>query len=173
MLSKLCGEALVAYSGVPYTIVRPHNFYGPRMGLSHVVPQLLEKAHRAADGDALEVFSIEHSRTFCYIDDAVEMITRAATSAACEGVTLNIGTQAPEIRIGDLASVILDVVGRRLSILAKPPTPGSPARRCPDMQLTKKLTGYESRVSLKEGVRRTYEWYRDKVFSGRESEVAI
>ena len=57
MLSKLYGEALVRHGGVPFTIFRPHNVYGPRMGLSHVVPQLLEKAHRAPDGGTLEVFS--------------------------------------------------------------------------------------------------------------------
>src|SRR5262249_31528404 len=45
MLSKIYGEAMLLHSGLPFTIVRPHNIYGPRMGMAHVVPQLLEKAH--------------------------------------------------------------------------------------------------------------------------------
>ena len=45
MLSKIYGEAMCSHSGLPFTIVRPHNFYGPRMGLSHVIPELLKKAH--------------------------------------------------------------------------------------------------------------------------------
>ena len=57
MLSKIYGEALVHHSGLPFTIVRPHNFYGPRMGQSHVVPQLLQRIHAADDGDELVVYS--------------------------------------------------------------------------------------------------------------------
>ena len=47
------------------------------MGLSHVIPELLERAHAAPDGGELEVFSVDHRRTFCYVDDAVELIARA------------------------------------------------------------------------------------------------
>jgi nucleoside-diphosphate-sugar epimerase len=43
MLSKIYGEAMVRHSGVPFTILRPHNIYGPRMGSSHVIPELLQK----------------------------------------------------------------------------------------------------------------------------------
>lgn len=71
MLSKIYGEALCHHSGLPFTIVRPHNFYGPRMGLAHVVPQLLQRIHDSTDGDELIVYSVDHMRTFCYIDDAV------------------------------------------------------------------------------------------------------
>src|SRR5262249_20176530 len=70
MLSKIYGEALIHQAQVPFTIVRPHNFYGPRMGLSHVIPELLKKAHFAKMGEPIEVFSIDHRRTFCFIRDA-------------------------------------------------------------------------------------------------------
>lgn len=172
MLSKLYGEAMVRHAGLPFTIVRPHNVYGPRMGLSHVVPQLLEKAYRAPEGGTLEVFSVEHRRTFCFIDDAVEMLVRAATVPATAGTVLNLGNQAPEVPIGTLAEVVAKTVGKRLTIVPKPPTPGSPARRCPDMSRMAALTGYRGRVSLEEGVGRTYEWYRAMVFEGGEAEVA-
>ncbi|MEP6909075.1 MAG: NAD-dependent epimerase/dehydratase family protein [Actinomycetota bacterium] len=163
MLSKLYGEAMCHNVGVPFTIVRPHNVYGPRMGLAHVIPELLQRAHNATDG-RLEVFSVEHKRTFCFVDDAVEMIVRSLESPRCEGQTLNVGTQAPEVTIGDLAALIVDVVGRQLEIVPLPATPGSPVRRCPDMSRTAELTGYSSRVALEDGVRRTYEAYRTRVF---------
>ena len=172
MLSKIYGEAMVRHSGLPFTIVRPHNVYGPRMGLSHVIPQLLEKAYRAPDGGTLAVFSVEHRRTFCFIDDAVEMIVRAATTPACAGVVLNLGNETPELAIGTVAEVIVKAVGKRLTIVPQPPTPGSPARRCPDMSRMAALTGYRGRVALEDGVRRTYDWYRAKVFEGGETEVA-
>ena len=159
MLSKLYGEAMCHQAGIAFTIVRPHNVYGPRMGLAHVIPELLWRAHKATD-QRLEVFSVDHRRTFCYVDDAVEMMVRAAESAQCEGETLNVGTQSPEVAIGELATLIVTVVGKNLEIVPRPPTPGSPERRCPDMSRMTALTGYESRVGLEEGIRRTYEAYR-------------
>jgi nucleoside-diphosphate-sugar epimerase len=172
LLSKLYGEAMVRHAGVPFTILRPHNVYGPRMGLAHVIPELLEKAHRAPDGGRLEVFSVDHRRTFCFIDDAVEMVIRAAMAKAALGLTLNLGSPGPELTIGELAEVILRVVGRRLSIEAKPPAPGSPARRCPDTSRMTAVTGYRARVPLETGIERTYAWYRSAVFEGEASEVA-
>jgi UDP-glucose 4-epimerase len=168
MLSKLYGEAMCHQAGIPFTIVRPHNVYGPRMGLAHVIPELLLRAHKATD-DRLEVFSVDHRRTFCYVDDAVEMIARATESTKCEGATLNVGTQAPEVAIGELAALIVEVVGKKLEIVALPPTPGSPERRCPDMSKTTELTGYEPRVGLEEGITRTYEAYRMEVFEPADS----
>jgi nucleoside-diphosphate-sugar epimerase len=163
MLSKLYGEAMAHHSGLPFTIVRPHNVYGPRMGLAHVIPELLQRAHHAADG-RLEVYSVDHRRTFCYIDDAVEMIVRALREPRCAGATLNLGTQAPEVSIREVAELVAHVVGKDLEIVPLPATSGSPTRRCPDMSRTTELTGYASQIGLEDGIRRTYEAYRDRVF---------
>ena len=164
MLSKLYGEAICHQSGVPFTIVRPHNVYGPRMGLSHVIPELLMRAHAAADGDDLEVWSVEHRRTFCFVEDAVELIARALLAPACAGETVNVGAPGPEVAIGDVARLIAEIVGRRIRIVPRPPTPGSPARRCADMTKAIALTGHEPRVGLEEGIARTYDWYRAHAF---------
>ena len=164
MLSKIYGEALCHQSGLPFTIFRPHNIYGPRMGLAHVIPELLQKAHRASDGDEFEVFSVDHRRAFCFIGDAVEMIVRASEAPDGAGQTLNLGNQDAEVSIGELVQVILDTVGKRLRMSPQPATPGSPARRCPDMTQTQALTGVRAQVSLHEGVKQTYQWYRDNVF---------
>jgi len=172
MLSKLYGEAMVRHAGIPFTILRPHNIYGPRMGMAHVIPQLLEKAHRLRSGEALEVFSVHHRRSFCFIDDAIEMMVRAAGNSSCEGEVLNLGTEGPEISIGELAGLILRTVGRDAGIDARPATPGSPARRCPDMSRMAERTGYRSRISLEEGCRRTWDWYRETVFTEQQAENA-
>jgi nucleoside-diphosphate-sugar epimerase len=160
MLSKLHGEALCLAAGVPVTIVRPHNFYGPRMGMSHVIPELLGRAHAAAGGGTLEVYSVDHRRTFCFIDDAVELLLRAALSPEGEGRVLNAGTEEPEWSIGEVAEVVCRTVGKRLEIVPLPATPGSPLRRAPDLSEIRALTGYVPRVGLEEGIRRTYDWYR-------------
>lgn len=168
MLSKLYGEAMVQHAGLPFTILRPHNVYGPRMGMAHVIPQLLEKAQRLQLGEKLEVFSVDHRRSFCFIDDAVEMIVRATGEPNGANQVLNLGSQGPELPIGDLAELILRTVGRDVPIDARPATPGSPPRRCPDMSRMTELTGYRARISLEEGCRRTWEWYRKWVFEPGE-----
>jgi nucleoside-diphosphate-sugar epimerase len=164
MLSKIYGEAMIHHSGLPFTIVRPHNVYGPRMGMSHIVPQLLQKADRALPHSAIEVFSVEHSRCFCFIDDAVAMLRLALFSAATLNQVLNLGAEAPEVTVRHVAEIVIATVGKPLRIEAKPPTPGSPERRAPKMTRMTQATGYVAQVSLEEGIRRTYDWYRVHIF---------
>ena len=126
---------------VPFTIVRPHNVYGPRMGLSHVIPELLQRAHAAARRRRAHVAS---ARPPAHVllrrrrgRDAVAHRVRPAAA----GATLNVGTSAPEVSIGELAAMIAATVGKRLEIVALPATPGSPRRRCPDLARTNRITG--------------------------------
>lgn len=173
MLSKIYGESMVRLSGLPYTVIRPHNVYGPRMGQSHVIPQLLQKAFDAPEGGEIEVFSLDHTRTFCFIDDAVQMLTLSATAEACRNEVLNLGAEAPEHRIEELAETVIATVGKSISIKPGPETQGSPKRRAPKMGKMTEKTGYTAKVSLKEGVERTYAWYRPNVFEGDASEIAV
>jgi UDP-glucose 4-epimerase len=168
MLSKIYGEALCQHSGLPYTIFRPHNFYGPRMGMSHVIPELTKKAYEALDGDSIEVFSVDHKRTFCYIDDAVHYLVLIAEKLECEGKVYNIGSQEPEISIGEVAKIIIKAVQKNLKIEAKESTTGSPSRRCPDISRIVNDTGYKPKVSLEDGVNRTVSWYIENIFSGKD-----
>ena len=166
MLSKIYGEALCQHSGLPFTIVRPHNFYGPRMGLAHVIPQLLQRIHAARDGDELIVYSIDHRRTFCYVDDAIDYLLALAETPGAEGGTFNVGVQHPEVTMGELAHTLTEIVGRDLELVAGETTAGSPPRRCPDMAQTIEVSGLEPAVSLQDGAQRTYDWYRDHIFEG-------
>ncbi len=165
MLSKIYGEAMCRQAGIPFTILRPHNVYGPRMGLAHVIPELLQRADAASDGGILEVHSADHRRTFCFIDDAIEMIWRATESRRSAGETLNVGVQAPELSMGELAATVAEIVGKKLRIVPLPATPGSPARRCPDMAKMSNLTEYTPQVGLVEGIQRTYRWYASHGFA--------
>jgi nucleoside-diphosphate-sugar epimerase len=165
MLSKIYGEALCRHAGIPHTIVRPHNVYGPRMGMAHVVPELLKRAIEAPRDGELAVYSVDQTRTFCYIDDAIEILLRAAETPGAEGRALNLGAQSPEVSIGSLAEKILAATGRTdLRIVPRPAPPGSPARRCPDMTETERLIGFRAQVTLDEGIARTLQWYRAQGF---------
>ena len=164
MLSKIYGEAMCKALDLPATLLRPHNIYGPRMGMAHVIPELLKRSYDAVEGGQLDVYSVGHTRTFCYIDDAVELIRLASAAEGGAGATLNIGNEAPEVTIGELAQTVIRTVGRELTINPMPETAGSPSRRVPDTAAVRTLTGYTPAVSLDEGVARTFAWYRDNVF---------
>ena len=167
MLSKIYGEALCQQSGVPFTLFRPHNIYGPRMGMAHVIPEQLRKAYDAKNGDSVAVFSVNHTRCFCYIDDAIEMLCKMMESSKCEGEVLNLGTQNPEISMKEVAKVCFLAAGKKLKIDIKPDSPGSPTRRGPDMSKTINLINFESQVNFVNGVGRTYDWYRKNIFEGK------
>jgi nucleoside-diphosphate-sugar epimerase len=165
MLSKIYGEAMCQQSGLPFIIVRPHNVYGPRMGLVHVLPELIKKACALPQMGRLEVASVDHRRAFCFIDDAVEILRHLVSEPKAVRGTFNLGNQEQEISIGEVAHIVLRVTGRTdLDIVPLPETPGSPARRCPDMKQTIDMTGFQPIVDLEEGTRSTYKWYADNVF---------
>ena len=166
MLSKIYGEAMCHHSGVPFTIVRPHNVYGPRMGMVHVLPELMKKALDLPHGGKLEVASVDHRRSFCYIDDAIELLRRLAVSPEGERRVFNLGNQEEEVTIGQVAQQVLRTVNRPdLEVVAGPATPGSPARRCPDMTRAVAAAGFRPVVDLAEGMQRTYRWYHENVFA--------
>jgi UDP-glucose 4-epimerase len=171
MLSKICGEAMLHYSGLPFTIVRPHNIYGPRMGMSHVIPQLFAKAFKASPSSAIEVFSPDHRRCFCYIDDAIEMLMGVLETSSTCGEVLNLGADSPEITMKELGEMIIAIVGKELSIKRGSVTAGSPARRAPAMTRMVEATGRVARTPLQEGLRRTYEWYRRQWSSELQSQA--
>lgn len=166
MLSKIYGEALLRQSKIPYTIFRPHNFYGPRMGMSHVIPELLKKAY--LEEGKLQVYSAEHMRTFCYIDDAIEMITRLADQETAEGEVFNVGSEKPEVTMREVGELVDEITGRNAGIEALPPSSGSPERRCPSMKKTIECIGYEPQIVLKDGIIKTFEWYKKNIFDGNE-----
>ena len=97
MLSKIYGEALCYFSSLPYVVVRFHNIYGPRMGMQHVIPQIIKRVNNSHK-NILKVENLNHSRTFCYIDDAVEMLFKIISSNK-KNITLNIGNNKPETKI--------------------------------------------------------------------------
>ena len=79
--TKIISEILLLNSDFfkKAVIFRPHNIYGPRMGMSHVIPELLKKTHFIKN-NKLNLFSPNHTRTFCFIDDAIKIIFKLVTN---------------------------------------------------------------------------------------------
>ncbi len=161
--SKAWGEMYIHFKSLnnsfTYTNVRYHNVYGPRMGMMHVVPELMVRAYRAEN--TLGVYSVDHTRAFCYVDDAVQYTVSCAMDAAADQKTVHIGNGQEEVTIQTLAQTVLDVVGQSEIIIKPLPTEsGGPTRRCPDTALLKQITGLDLNTSLREGIEKTWAWYR-------------
>ena len=112
----------------------------------------------------MTVYSMRHRRAFCYVGDAVELMARLAQAEDALGGVFNVGNQDEEVAVGQLAALVAATVDRHLTLEPGPDTPGSPARRCPDMSRTSTVTGYRAGVCLPVGLGLTYDWYRDHVF---------
>jgi UDP-glucose 4-epimerase len=163
-LSKMFGESISHIYGrkynIPFTIVRYHNIYGPRMGFAHVIPEMFIKIN--ADSEVL-VPSASHTRSFCYIDDAVNMTIASVEAEESDGETFHIGNQNEEIMIRDLVEMISSVMGKPITIIEKQATLGSPTRRVPNVRKINKLIKNDPRVKLYDGLSATYKWYKNKL----------
>ncbi|MGH9467739.1 MAG: UDP-glucuronic acid decarboxylase family protein [Terriglobales bacterium] len=159
--SKRFSEALtMAFHrthGLPTRIARIFNTYGPRMRLDdgRVVPSLVAQALR---GEPLTVYGDgSQTRSFCYVDDQIEGLRRLLD---CDDpYPVNIGNPV-ETPILDFARVVARLTGAPAHIAFAPLPADDPRRRCPDITRARRLLGWEPRVGLEEGLRRTIEHFR-------------
>ena len=148
--SKIAGESAVfsaaRLGGFEPVIARVHNVYGPRMGPTHVIPELLDRCRRRVD--PFPVYGPEQTRSFLHVEDAARAFRLIA---AAEGGITNVGS-SDEMRIDELVRIVLDVTGHRPRIEPKPAPAGSVARRVPDTQKLARL-GFAPQIPLERGVR--------------------
>lgn len=161
--SKLLGEVAVIHAakakGFRYVVGRFHNVYGPRMGADHVVPELSLRAMRKEN--PFKVYGTDQFRAFCYIDDAVEAMSLLMNSPAADNQIVHIGNDTQETNIGDLTELVLKTADFHPTLDRQPAPSGAVTRRCPNISKLRRLTGFEPRVSLEEGVAKTFAWYKD------------
>lgn len=160
--AKRFAEAIVMayhrYHGVPTHIVRIFNTYGPRMrGYDgRVVPAFI---CQALAGEPLTVFGDgSQTRSFCYVADLVAGILKLADSGIHDPV--NIGNPK-ENTILEFAKIILEMTGSKSEIVRKPLPVDDPKIRQPDITKAKKELGWEPKVSLKEGLEQTIQYFRE------------
>jgi UDP-glucose 4-epimerase/UDP-glucuronate decarboxylase len=160
--SKLLGEVAVIHAakakGYRFVVGRFHNVYGPRMGADHVVPELALRAMRKEN--PFKVYGTDQFRAFCYIDDAIEAMVQVMNSPACDNQIIHIGNDSGETNIGDLTELVLKVSGFEPKLDRQPAPDGAVTRRLPDISKLRRLTGFEPQVSLEQGVRKTFDWYK-------------
>lgn len=145
------------FHGLETRIVRIFNTYGPRMRLNdgRALPAFIGQALR---GEDLTVFGDgSQTRSFCYVDDLVEGIYRLLLSDYHNPV--NIGNP-DEISLKEFADEIIALTGTKQKIVFKPLPVDDPKQRRPDISRAKEILGWSPKVSRKEGLKITYDYFK-------------
>jgi len=146
------------YHKIDTRIVRIFNTYGPRMRLDdgRVVPSFIGSVLR---NQPLTVYGNgSQTRSFCYVSDLIEGIHKLMISDVHEPV--NIGNPN-EYTVLEFAKKVLEVSGKNNKIIHKPLPEDDPKVRQPDITRARKLLGWEPKVGLEEGLRKTIDWFKN------------
>lgn len=165
---KRYSEALaIAYMrqyNVDVRIARIFNTYGPRMDpyvrYARVIPRFIFQALR---NQPITIYGDgKQTRSFCYVADMVIGLLKLLICDYCKGEVVNLGSDE-ETTILDLAKLIKEITSSSSEIVFLPAREDDPRRRRPDISKAKKLLQWEPTVPLREGLRRTIEWFRRNI----------
>ncbi len=161
--SKRFAEALTfAYKrvhGVNIKVARIFNTYGPRMQIKdgRVVPNFIDQI---LNDQPLTIYGNgKQSRSFCYVDDLVDGITRLLLSK--QTGPMNIGNPR-EFTILQFAQLIKKIYNPKAKLVYKPLPQDDPKQRRPDISLAKKELSWEPKIRLEEGIRYTMEYFAQR-----------
>jgi UDP-glucose 4-epimerase len=161
-VSKLAEEHLaIAYhreQRLPTTVVRPFNIYGPGQIGEGALRTFIRRAIRnetiEIHGDGTQI------RAWCYVDDMVEGTLIALEHPAAVGEAFNIGNQRAVVTIYGLASAVVRVLQSKSEIVFTRKDYADVELRIPSVSKARELIGFEAKVDLEDGIRRTAEYYR-------------
>jgi UDP-glucose 4-epimerase len=176
--SKLAGEvycrALHDEHGLPYTICRPFNAYGPgempedEPGIAHMVPDLIRKVLSGAR--PLPIFgSGAQTRTLTHIDDIASGVVTAMGHPAAVNEDFNISA-SEERTVAEIARVIWEECGEDPSAFElehRPSFQVDVQRRWPSVEKARRMLGWEAQIGLREGIAGTIEWLREHELAAR------
>ncbi|MTD46204.1 NAD-dependent epimerase/dehydratase family protein [Conexibacter sp. W3-3-2] len=174
--SKLTGEVYVRAAhdehGLPYTICRPFNAYGPgempedEPGIAHMVPDVIKKCLKLTDGQPLPIFGDgTQTRTLTHIDDIADGIVASMSSPAGLLEDFNISADR-EMTVAEIARVIWEQCGLAPDAFALEHLPTyevDVVRRWPDVSKAERLLGWKAQIDVEDGIGRTVDWLRTVV----------
>jgi len=164
-VSKLAGEHLANSYHKQYGLnavnVRPFNIYGPGQvgegAIHHFVVRAIKNEPLLIHGDGSQI------RSWCYIDDMVDGILLCLEKEEATGEVFNIGNPKGIITILGLAEKIVQLADSPSQITHVPKNYVDVELRSPSIEKARKLLGFEPKVDLDEGIKRTIKWYKDKI----------
>ncbi|MEK6677391.1 MAG: GDP-mannose 4,6-dehydratase, partial [Planctomycetota bacterium] len=141
-------------------IVRIFNTYGPRMAIGdgRVVSNFIVQALR---GEVLTIYGDgKQTRCFCYVDDMIDGMVRLMEYAGKDSAEpVNIGS-VDERSMNEIVSCLGDILDRKLRLEHRPLPENDPVRRRPDCTRAKQQLGWEAKVPLLDGLRKTVDYFR-------------
>ena len=144
--------------GVPVTIVRPFNTFGPRQSVRAVIPAIIIQA---LAGESVRIGAVHPTRDFNFVSDIVEGFLAIATAEGVLGDVINLGTGL-EISVGELASIVEKLVGKQLILETEEqrlrPPKSEVMRLCADAAKAAHVLGWKPKITLEEGLLQTIEW---------------
>jgi len=159
--AKRFSEATVTawhrYYDVSTHLVRIFNTYGPRLQasdgrvISNFMMQALAGTPLTVYGDGLQ------TRSFCYVSDLIDGIVRLSESR--ENTPVNLGNPT-EFTMIECARAVLEVTGSKSEIVHTPLPQDDPTRRRPDITKARSLLGWEPKISLREGLKKSLEYFQ-------------
>jgi dTDP-glucose 4,6-dehydratase len=165
-------EAFHRSFGLPVTILRPFNTFGPRQSARAIIPTIITQALTQSE---VHLGSLEPRRDFNFITDTVDGFIRIAEFPEAVGQVINIGS-GREMSIGDLATTILNLTEMKKPILSDKerirPHLSEVERLWADCKKAHEIIGWQPKCTLSDGLFRTIEWvkenlenYQPKVYS--------
>jgi UDP-glucose 4-epimerase len=178
--SKLTGEiycrAAHEEHGLPYTICRPFNAYGPgempedEPGIAHAIPDLIRKV--LSGQRPLQIFGDgTQTRTLTHVDDIADGIVAAMGSPAGLGETFNISA-SDELTVKQIAQIVWAACEQdpdELELEHLPSFTVDVQRRWPSVEKAKTLLGWEAKIGVEEGIAATVAWLADRL--GADAQV--
>jgi len=140
-------------------VVRIFNTYGPRMHPfdGRVVSNF---ARQAIHGEDITIFGDgKQTRSFCYVDDLIDVIIRMMNGPDDFQGPVNIGNP-DEFTMLELAQMVIELAGSRSKIVHKPLPADDPLQRKPDISLAKAKLGWEPKIKLRDGLRKTIDYFK-------------
>lgn len=146
--------------GLPVTIVRPFNTYGPRQSARAIIPTIITQI---ANGEReIKVGDLTPTRDFNFVKDTCAGFIAIAQSDKTIGEEVNIAT-GTEISMADTLSTIADIMGADVKWIRDPqrirPSASEVFRLCGDNSKIRELTSWQPRYSLREGLELTIDWF--------------
>jgi NAD dependent epimerase/dehydratase len=148
--------------GLPVTLLRPFNTYGPRQSTRAVIPTIIAQA---LNGDTVRIGSLEPRRDLTFVLDTVSGFIAAAEADGVAGETLQLGT-GEDISVGELIEVVESLVGHDLQVVQEDqrvrPEQSEVNRLLSDPSRMTETTGWQAQTPLREGLEKTMRWLEDR-----------
>lgn len=161
-VSKLAEEHLaISYhqeKWLPVVVIRPFNVYGPGQVGEGALKTFIQ---RAVGNETIEIHGDgTQIRAWCYVDDMIEGLLLAMAHPKAVGESFNIGNQKAVVTIYGLANTVVRVLGSESAIVFSRKNYADVELRIPSVRKARELIGFEAKIDLEEGIRRTAEFYR-------------